>query len=138
MVQPESGRLSLADIITIADDVSRVTSRITDDGREVLRRVLEQMEERANEQGRIAINAYRAARRKLEAEWVTAESVVDDTMNECNRSIHAFVTQADFQIRHFENELQRQARQRPVEECAQQPGMEGSKANKQERLDDDE
>ena len=116
MVQPESGCLSLADIITITDDVSRVTSRITDNGREVLARVLEQMEEMANEQGRTAVVAYRVARRNLEVEWVTAESVVDDTMNECNRAIHAFVTQADFQIRHFENELQRQTRQRPVEE----------------------
>ena len=103
MVQPESGRLSLADIITIADDVGRVTSRITDDGREVLGRVLEQMEEMANEHGRVAVVAYRVARRNLEAEWVAAESVVDDTVNECNRSIHTFVTQADFEIRRFEN-----------------------------------
>ena len=136
MIQPESGRLSLADIITIADDVSRVTSRITDDGRIVLGGVLEQMEEMANKQGRMAVVAYRDTRRNLEAEWVTAESVVDDTMNECNRAIHTFVTQAGFQIRHFENELRRQIRNKPFEECDQQPRMEVDKAR--EDLDDDE
>gem|GEM_PF-5320818 len=132
MVQPESGRLSLADIITIADDVSRVTSRITDDGREVLGRVLEQMEEMANEHGRVAVVAYRVARRNLEAEWVTAESVVDDTMNECNRSIHSFVTQADFLIRRFENKLQQKTRNR-VAKPAQQPRKQESGDAKPEK-----
>ncbi len=132
MVQPESGCLSLADIITIADDVSRVTSRITDNGREVLGRVIEQMEEMANEQGRVAVVAYRVARRNLEAEWLTAEGTVDDAVNECNRSIHSFVTQADFLIRRFENELQRQTRQRSVEECDQQPRIGVAKDIKQE------
>ena len=125
MVQPESGCLSLADIITIADDVSRVTSRITDNGREVLGRVLEQMEEMANEEGRVAVVAYRVARRNLEAEWLTAEGAVDDTVNECNRSIHSFVTQADFLIRRFENELQRKTWNR-VMQPAQQPRKQDS------------
>ena len=125
VVQRESGCLSLADIITIADDVSRTTTRITDDGREVLDGVLARMEEQANEQGRVAIDAYRVARRSLEAEWVTAVSVVDDTMNECNRSIHAFVTQADFLIRRFENKLQRNTRNR-VTKPAQQPRKQDS------------
>ncbi len=125
MVQPESGCLSLADIITIADDVSRVTSRITDNGREVLDRVLEQMEEMANEQGRVAVVSYRVARRNLEAEWLTAEGTVDDTVNECNRSIHSFVTQADFLIRRFENELQRKTRNR-ITKPAQKSGKQDS------------
>ncbi len=125
VVQPESGCLSLADVITIADDVSRVTSRITDNGREVLDSVLARMEEQANEQGRVAIDAYRVARRGLEAEWVTAESVVDDTVNECNRSIHSFVTQADFLIRRFENELHRKTRNR-VTKPAQKSGKQDS------------
>ncbi len=137
MVQPESGRLSLADIITIADDVSRMTSRITDNGREVLERVLEQMEEMSNAQGRVAVVAYRVARRNLEAEWLTAEGVVDDTVNECNRSIHSFVTQADFLIRRFENELHRQTRKPPIEECDQQPRMQVAKDQTRERLDDE-
>ena len=125
MVQPESGCLSLADIITIADDVSRVTLRITDNGREVLDRVLEQMEEMANEQGRVAVVSYRVARRNLEAEWLTAEGAVDDTVNECNRSIHSFVTQADFLIRRFENELHRKTRNR-VTKPAQKSGKQDS------------
>ncbi|MFB3105520.1 MAG: hypothetical protein ACE1ZA_11460 [Pseudomonadales bacterium] len=114
-----------------------MTSRITDNGREVLVRVLAQMEEMANEQGHVAVVAYRVARRNLEAEWVAAESVLDDTVNECNRSIHTFVTQADFEIRRFENELQRKTRRRRVTEGLQQPGKEGSKDTQEEGVDDE-
>ncbi|MGI9325782.1 MAG: hypothetical protein ACR2PZ_11230 [Pseudomonadales bacterium] len=39
MVEPESGRSSLADVFTIADDLSRMTARITRNGREANRRV---------------------------------------------------------------------------------------------------
>ncbi len=84
-----------------------MTARITDNGRDVLDGMLEQMEEMANELGPVAVDAYRTARRSLEVEWVAAETVVDDAVNGCNRSIHAFVTEADFVIRDFENKLTR-------------------------------
>ncbi|MGI9327744.1 MAG: hypothetical protein ACR2PZ_21180 [Pseudomonadales bacterium] len=108
MNQRESGRLSLADILTLADDLRRRISQTTDDGREVLTGALEQMSELTAGQGPAVEDAYRSARRSLESEWVTAESVLDDTVNECTRAIHSFVTQADFIIRRFENTLPRE------------------------------
>jgi hypothetical protein len=100
--------LSLAEIVTIADDLGRMASRISRDAREVLTDMLEQMETLADTTNIAAQEAYRRARRDLESEWLTAETVLDDMTNECNRSLNGFVTQAEFHVRRFEKELQKQ------------------------------
>ena len=123
----ESGRLCLADVITIADDLSRMTSKTSDNARDVLAGILEQMEALAKSRSPAALEDYRIARRNLESEWLVAESVLDDTVNQCNRAIHAFVTQADFHVRRFENALQQRNARARIAKKPNHPGQPDSK-----------
>jgi hypothetical protein len=105
MAQPESGRLSLAEVIAAADDLGRMTSHVTENGRDVVRDVLQQLLAQTQEEGQSADAAYRRVRRDLESEWLATENVLDDMLNQCCRALASFATQAEFHVRRFENEL---------------------------------
>lgn len=112
-VKPESGRLSLADLILINDDLQVMCSRVTTDGRSTLNKVLLQMESLAKyagqqhiEQAREADEAYWQARRKLESEWLEMESKMAAMSNRMLRTVNVFVSKAEFRIRRYELQIQ--------------------------------
>ena len=83
-MKPESGRLSLADLILVSDDLQLMSSRFTTDGHATLDKVWLQMEllakhagQRIEQQGE-ADKTYWEARRKLELEWLVMEGKMAD------------------------------------------------------------
>lgn len=111
-MKPESGRLSLADLILVNDDLQLMSSRLTTDGRATLDKVLVQMEllakhagQRIENQGE-ADKAYWDARRKLESEWLVMEGKMADMSNRMLRTVNVFVSKAEFRIRRYELQIQ--------------------------------
>ncbi len=111
-VEPESGRLSLADLILINDDLQVMCSRVTTEGRSTLDKVLLQMELLAKHAGprielaREADELCCQARRKLESEWLEMESKMADMSNRMLRTVNVFASKAEFRIRKYELQIQ--------------------------------
>ena len=121
---PESARLSLADIIEIADDLQRMSLRAACDGQQVLNEVLERMDELANGRDPNSSDTYRQARHSLETEWQAATHTLQDCFNECNRTLQAFATEADFLIRRFENQINSDAARHKLDAQRHSRGVE--------------
>lgn len=111
-MKPESGRLSLADLILVSDDLQLMSSRFTTDGHATLDKVLLQMEllakhagQRIEQQGE-ADKTYWEARRKLELAWLVMEGKMADMSNRMLRTVNVFVSKAEFRIRRYELQIQ--------------------------------
>lgn len=93
----------------LADDLARVSRRTRNEGRETIDRIVERMEELDSGSDSAVADALMSAKMEVESGWMNVESLIEDQILECIRSIHAYVTQADFHIQRFENATRRRA-----------------------------
>ena len=100
---PESERLSLEDIITIADNLLSAHARAVSDAEDTVTGIMARMHGSMPNIEPALQKTAASALEDIRVDWSAAKSALEDAANHCNLALHTFVTQADFLIRRYEN-----------------------------------